>query len=524
MKVCKVVFNSVSHDARVLKEASSVAELGNDVVIVGIQDANNRVPIEQYDDLLIRRSAWKSEALKPLSSVYYMKIFSYLFLGIVVIYAFYNVLINYKNIYEYIISNYSYLTAISIIISLFLSVYILKNIARMHKIYKKRVKTYKSLKAQEINEELKFTTGTTSITGQVKKNKNNQLLNDNKSKSVNDNIDLPRPIMAGLLKILDNKNLKTWKTIFARERTIYDILVEEMPDVVHAHDISALPICAKYKQEHGCKLVFDAHEMYDHLAQSEADMSKVNKKIMLKYSKDVDMFITINDSIAAYYKEFYPDFPKAVIVKNATFMADEVEYDGRLHQAANIELDKKILLYQGGFASKRGLLQLLMSAEYLNDEWVLVFMGWGTLQKDMKLLLSTLIHKNNKMESKVRFVPKVKQKDLPFWTCGATLGVIPYENTSLNHWFCTPNKLWEYPNAGVPIIASPFPELKKVIESNEIGWFLPDPLSPKEIAEAINNIESSDLLNARKHCRRFIVKDNWNVYAKILQKKYEELV
>lgn len=368
---------------------------------------------------------------------------------------------------------------------------------------------------------MKFSTGESSVE-KISKVSANSETTKNIQKS--DDSDLPRPLMAGLFKIIEDKNRKMWKTIFAREKTIYDILVEENPSVVHAHDISALPICAKYKQEHKCKLVFDAHEMYDHLAQSEGDASKVNKKIMLKYSKHVDMFITINDSIASYYKKFYPDFPKAVIVKNATFMAGEVEYDGRLHKTANIDNNKKILLYQGGFASKRGLLQLLMSAEYLNDEWVLVFMGWGSLQKEMKLLLSTLIHKNNKIADKVKFVPKVKQKELPFWTSGAALGVIPYENTSLNHWFCTPNKLWEYPNAGVPIVASPFPELKKIIEGNEIGWFLPDPLSPKEIAEAINNIDSHELLEARKKCREFIAKDNWNVYAKRLQKHYGELL
>ena len=33
MKVCMIVFNSVSHDTRVLKEAKSVADIGHDVVI-----------------------------------------------------------------------------------------------------------------------------------------------------------------------------------------------------------------------------------------------------------------------------------------------------------------------------------------------------------------------------------------------------------------------------------------------------------------------------------------------------------
>ncbi len=53
-------------------------------------------------------------------------------------------------------------------------------------------------------------------------------------------------------------------------------------------------------------------------------------------------------------------------------------------------------------------------------------------------------------ESKVRFIPPAPQKELKSWTQGATLGIIPYEGKMLNHWIATPNKLWEYPSAGVP--------------------------------------------------------------------------
>src|SRR5690606_573509 len=132
---------------------------------------------------------------------------------------------------------------------------------------------------------------------------------------------------------------------------------------------------------------------------------------------------------------------------------------------------------------------------------------------ELRKTAAALCSRIPKAESAIRFVPKVKQDQLPYWTAGATLGIIPYENDALNHWFCTPNKLWEYPNAGVPIIASPFPELRKVIEPNGIGWFLPDPLKPKDIAQAIASIPPEELEAARERCRRFIARDNWSVYG-----------
>jgi glycosyltransferase involved in cell wall biosynthesis len=124
---------------------------------------------------------------------------------------------------------------------------------------------------------------------------------------------------------------------------------------------------------------------------------------------------------------------------------------------------------------------------------------------------------------RIKFVARVPQRELAQWTAGATLGVIPYENVGLNHWFCTPNKLWEYPNAGVPIIASPFPEMRKVIEPNGIGWFLNDPLTARSIAMSINALTDEDLAEAKRNCRAFMKRDNWSVYSRRLVRAYEGL-
>lgn len=516
MKVCKVVFNSVSHDARVLKEAISVAELGHETVIIGIQDANNGKPIETYENMTIKRAAWKSEALKPYLFLYFMELLFIIGIAFIVGFVGLSLLEQIGLISSSIMGYLSFQN----IFLFFVFGYTGKKLLELYLHYKKRKKVALSALSQEKNEMLKIGNEAVKEFSQIKTGEKQ------KKKSVKSSFvqrNYPRPIMTGLKSLLDVVALKTWKTVFARENVIYKILVEEKPDVVHSHDISALPVCAKYKRNYGCKLVFDAHEMYDHLAQSENDMSTMNRKTMIKYSSDVDAFITINDSIGNYYKNSYPDFPKAVIVKNAAPYAESVEYDGRLHEVIGLPKERKILLYQGGFAPKRGLLQLLMSAEYLSDEWTLVFMGWGRLQYDMKRVTDALIQKDPKMAEKIKFAPKVKQKELPHWSAGATLGVIPYENTGLNHWFCTPNKLWEYPNAGVPIIASPFPEMQKVIEPNNIGWFLPDPLTPKDIAKAINSLSDEELLEARNRCREFIANDNWSKYAKRVQKIYGEL-
>lgn len=543
MKVCKVVINSVSHDARVLKEAEAIREAGFEVVILGIQDANNNIPIQIMDNgVVIRRAAWQAAAFRPYLSELFGKIaiaigvaMGLILLGRYLLYAD----------WEFIFSTESWIltgaNALKLIGSLlvlsalffFLYRYILEHLNKL--------KRHRSLKKREEDELLKFAAifrqrkvqeGSIAQLDDDESLSPGLLVTDetsvskaNKSKAQGDSLAMkvPRPFMRGLIKAFNPSQIKRWAVIFAREYCIRKILEEERPNIVHAHDLSALPLASKYARKNGIKLIFDAHEIYDHLAQTDDDMAELNGLLLNKFAPSVDCFITINQSIANYYRTNYPKLPRAIVVKNAAKPAERVAYDGRLHEAAGLPRDRKIIIYQGGYAIKRGLIQLLMAGEYLNPEWSLVYMGWGSLEDELHRVADALILKNPAIAEKIRFVPKVKQDELPYWTAGATIGAIPYENTGLNHWFCNPNKLWEYPNAGVPIIASPFPEMSSIIDKYELGWYLPDPLNPKAIAEVINQLTEDQIRTASDNCSRFIKEDNWSIYAKRLKGLYGEI-
>lgn len=525
MKVCKVVINSVSHDARVLKEAEAVREAGFDVVILGIQDANINVPIQLLENgVVIRRAAWQAAAFCPSPLTYLIQALALLAGVSAALFGINWLARNHSSMLSWATFDNAAILA-GILTLVYFGQLIWKDYQRRRKNYLNLIKreqdgllkyeadfsAYRQLSTADVRSSIGVTGEPPTRTAWLAK------------KLTRITRQIPRPLMGGLLKSLELSNLRRWKVVFARERQIYNLLEEEAPCIVHAHDLSALPLAAKYARAHGAKLVFDAHEIYDHLAQSEDEMSELNSKLLNKYSGDVDLFITINDSIARYYRSAYPRLPKAVVIKNATKRADQFAYDGRLHDVAGLPRETRILIYQGGFAPKRGLIQLLLAAEYLNSDWSLVFMGWGRLEEELRRVADSLKMKNPDLELRIRFVPKVKQSDLPYWTAGASLGAIPYENTGLNHWYCNPNKLWEYPNAGVPIIASPFPELRGIIETNEIGWFLPDPLSPRDVAAAINKITPVELALAARRCRDFIQNDNWDVYAERLKAAYRGL-
>ena len=82
------------------------------------------------------------------------------------------------------------------------------------------------------------------------------------------------------------------------------------------------------------------------------------------------------------------------------------------------------------------------------------------------------------------------------------VGAIPYRNVGLNNYYTSPNKLFEYCAAGVPVVASRFPELVKIVEGMGVGRTF-DPESPEDIARVVNALldDPKALEEARHHAR-----------------------
>jgi len=126
-----------------------------------------------------------------------------------------------------------------------------------------------------------------------------------------------------------------------------------------------------------------------------------------------------------------------------------------------------------------------------------------------------------KLNDKVKFLPGVPREELLDYISGATVGIIPYQNSCLNHWFCSPNKIWENPMANVPIVVSPYPELKKVIKEYDIGWMLNDPINAQNIASVLNRLTTEEIDQKRENCKNFQKNERWEIYGDKLIEAYK---
>ena len=150
---------------------------------------------------------------------------------------------------------------------------------------------------------------------------------------------------------------------------------------------------------------------------------------------------------------------------------------------------KKIMLYQGSLNMGRGLEMAIDAMQYI-EVAVLVIIGEGDLSEQLR---QRVVEKN--LGARVKFLGRIPFDELFAYTSTADLGLTLEENLGLSYYYSLPNKLFDYIQAQVPVIASDFPEISKIIDYYQIGCTLKD-RKPFQFAELINRIFNDPSLYA----------------------------
>jgi glycosyltransferase involved in cell wall biosynthesis len=119
-----------------------------------------------------------------------------------------------------------------------------------------------------------------------------------------------------------------------------------------------------------------------------------------------------------------------------------------------------------------------------------------------------------RFNGRLHIVDAVPPDELLEWVSGADLDVVALQHTTLNHYLCTPNKLWESIAAGVPALVSDFPVMRKIVLDDPDGPLgtICDPADPGSIAKearSILNLSREDRGLLRDRCRA-AAHERWN--------------
>jgi glycosyltransferase involved in cell wall biosynthesis len=304
------------------------------------------------------------------------------------------------------------------------------------------------------------------------------------------------------------------------------ILVSQSPaDAYHAHDLNTLPVAWYAARKHKARLVYDSHELYveRNRKNPHGHVGKFFLKCIERFLiRRCDAVITVNESIAQELARRYK-IPVPTVLMN-TPAKSAIRQDSspdRLRSAVGIDAQHKILLYCGSFTFNRGLEKLIQSLVHLTD-CHLVMMGYGAA--DYKAELACVAQACG-VAGRLSFFGPVPSDEVPQYAAGADLGVAPIENVCLSYYFCSPNKVFEYIAAGIPVIASDFPELRKVIDTFGIGaTFNPD--DPRDIARSARDILDNPSLRQEMKPKAAAAAEafNWENESVKLRTLYQEFL
>lgn len=294
-------------------------------------------------------------------------------------------------------------------------------------------------------------------------------------------------------------------------RTRYDIYV--------AHDLPTLPIAHYVAKQYNSKLVYDSHEFFTGQIALRMSRKLFFEQIEKKYIYDVDLMFTVNEDIAELFNKTY-GLKEIKILYNS--IEDNISTFEKidLHKKLNIDKNINIILYQGGFLEDRNLESLVESSQYLDKNNILVMLGYSFLEEKLKNIAKKL----NIINKKVYFMDRVAQKELLSYTAGATIGIIPYPDIDLNTKYCTPNKMFEFIAAELPIVANKkLVTVSKMLKKMDIGYFISFD-SPKNIAEGLNRIiVEMKNISFQNNIKKAKDKLSWKNQENILIDSYKNL-
>lgn len=312
---------------------------------------------------------------------------------------------------------------------------------------------------------------------------------------------------------LSSRQFKSLPRTLRHALSLCELLVKMLPrvirlrpDVIHCHDTLVLPLGAIAKIITRAKLVYDAHE----LESDRNGLSKLQGKITLFFEKllwrCVDSLIVVSPSIQKWYLDNVGPKPSVVILNSPLFESYDFAREKYLHKKFNIPNDRLIFIYIGIFGRGRGLDHLIRAFSSEGIKSHIVFLGFGEFSSRLGQLA---VEKDNfhvhEAVPHSRVVPIARSADF---------GLCLIENISLSDYLCLPNKLFEYCFAGIPVLASNFPDIKKIIDEYGVGECCD--LDVDVVVETIKKIEMNTLDFSFKNLQPL----TWQDQEKILLNLY----
>ncbi|NVO66029.1 glycosyltransferase family 4 protein [Methanofollis tationis] len=301
-------------------------------------------------------------------------------------------------------------------------------------------------------------------------------------------------------------------------------------DIYHCHEPQSLIVGLFLRFLCRKKIIYDVHEHWP--SQISSRYGGLRKKIITNIVEKIEHK---SRAYVSYFIVAPPNlkdrFSKDNIKNNVDilYVCPELGIFSHINDAIVREfIDRNTIVYEGNIDIKyRGLDVFVKSLPILAKHYPDL----------LYLIVGRMLISSAEMESLNQYLAEyevcdhftytdwVEYPDVPSYLSASKLGVILLQPVSYNNIIGTPNKLFDYMAAGIPVVASDFPNIRSIVEDAQCG-ILVDPTDPQNIADSIayllNNPEIA--ISMGKNGRKAIEsKYNWENMEQRLYRIYHEV-
>jgi glycosyltransferase involved in cell wall biosynthesis len=286
---------------------------------------------------------------------------------------------------------------------------------------------------------------------------------------------------------------------------LFFFLLSRKTDYLFSNDLDTLLPNYLISRLKNKKLIYDSHELFTELPEliGRPFVQAVWRKLESFLFPKLKNIITVNQSIATIFSEKYGK--KIQVIRNIP-LSQPIKI-GLTKEKLGLKAEEFLIILQGaGINMHRGAEEALEAMKYVPGTTLFIIGGGDVFEKLKAKRLEW------KLEEKVRIIDKLPYPDLMQYTAIADLGLSLDKDSNLNYRYSLPNKVFDYIQAGTPLLVSRLPELMNLIDHYKIGRSVKN-IRPQCIADSINLIHHSKVLQSEwnKNMAKAQAELNWNL-------------
>ena len=236
-------------------------------------------------------------------------------------------------------------------------------------------------------------------------------------------------------------------------KAIKPLALDFKPDIVHAHDYTALPIAGEIVQAlreagHEAALVYDAHEYVPGVAHLKSPLMRAYTEQEIRYTALSASVLSVSEGMSELLiPHLKMGDRRPEIVANDPLVEGQQPSQRNLRNDCKIGPDVPLIVYSGAVAPQRGIGTVIEGLRLMPD------VHCALIANPENASVKQFVHDAADIADRFHVLPYVPNSQLVDYLSTADIGLIPIHH-KLNHEISLITKFGEYMQARLPIVVS----------------------------------------------------------------------